>query len=194
MSKRLKALPSKLDIKKHTSSIHFIFGQASRFQHAFSKTCLVNLISKDTHLVFSISRQASICQRAFKKPCLLDLISKDTHLVFSLSQQPSQCQHEFSKPCLLNFISKDTHLVFSISRQPSRCQHAFSKPCLLNLISKDSHLHLRNLLTHTLLFWHCLENKNFELNNIWNKSEQCILVMHGYFQLKLTKSFLNIKV
>ena len=28
---------------------------ASRCQHAFSKPCLVNLISKDTHLVFSIS-------------------------------------------------------------------------------------------------------------------------------------------
>ena len=30
--------------------------QASRCQHAFSKPCLVNLISKDTHLVFSIYR------------------------------------------------------------------------------------------------------------------------------------------
>ena len=29
-------------------------GQASRCQQAFSKLCLVNLISKDTHLVFSI--------------------------------------------------------------------------------------------------------------------------------------------
>ena len=28
--------------------------QASRCQQAFSKPCLVNLISKDTHLVFSI--------------------------------------------------------------------------------------------------------------------------------------------
>ena len=28
--------------------------QASRCQQAFSKHCLVNLISKDTHLVFSI--------------------------------------------------------------------------------------------------------------------------------------------
>ena len=27
-------------------------------------------------------------------------------------------------------------------------------------------LHLRNLLTHTLLFWHFLENLNFELKNI----------------------------
>ena len=29
--------------------------QASRWQQALSKPCLVNLISKDTHLVFSIS-------------------------------------------------------------------------------------------------------------------------------------------
>ena len=28
--------------------------QASRCQHAFSKPCLVNLISKDAHLVFSM--------------------------------------------------------------------------------------------------------------------------------------------
>ena len=32
--------------------------QASRCQHAFSNPCLVNLISKDTHLVFSISPPA----------------------------------------------------------------------------------------------------------------------------------------
>ena len=30
--------------------------QASRCQQAFSKPCLVNLISKDTHLVFSICK------------------------------------------------------------------------------------------------------------------------------------------
>ena len=86
------------------------YQQASRCQQAFSKPFLVNLISKDTHLVFSISRQASLCQQAFSKPCLLNLISKDTHLVFSISRQASQCQQAFSKPCLLNLISKDTHL------------------------------------------------------------------------------------
>ena len=31
-----------------------------------------------------IARQASRCQQAFSKPCLVNLISKDTHLVFSL--------------------------------------------------------------------------------------------------------------
>ena len=82
-------------------------------QQTFSKPCLVNLISKDTHLVFSISRQASRCQQAFSKPLLVHLISKDTHLVFSISLIAWLCQFE-SRPCLVNLISKDTHLVFSL--------------------------------------------------------------------------------
>ena len=44
----LKALPGKLDIKR----------LASGSQQAFSKPCLVNLISKDTHLVKSIYQVA----------------------------------------------------------------------------------------------------------------------------------------
>ena len=32
----------------------------------------------------SALRQASRCQQAFSKPCLVNLISKDTHLVFSM--------------------------------------------------------------------------------------------------------------
>ena len=111
----LKALPGKLDIKRHSPSILYVSWQVSRCQQAFSKPCLVNLISKDTHLVFSISRQASLCQQAFSKPCLVNLISKYTHLVFSISRQASRCQQAFSKPCLVNLISKDTHLVFSIN-------------------------------------------------------------------------------
>ena len=80
----LKALPGKLDIKyRHSPSISISL-QASRCQQAFSKPCLVNLISKDTHLVFSLSRQASPCQQAFSKPYLVNLISKDTHLQFSI--------------------------------------------------------------------------------------------------------------
>ena len=35
---------------------------------------------------------------------------------------------------------------------------------LLKPITKIS-IHLRNLLTHTLLFWHFLENLNFELKD-----------------------------
>ena len=49
----LKALPGRLDIKRHSPSI--LYGpKASQCQQEFSKPCLVNLISKDTHLVISI--------------------------------------------------------------------------------------------------------------------------------------------
>ena len=54
--------------------------------------------------------------QVFSKPCLVNLISKDTHLVFSISWETSRCQQVFSKPCLVNLISKDTNLVFSIYR------------------------------------------------------------------------------
>ena len=61
-----------------------------------------------------MSRQASQCQQAFSMPCLVNLISKDTHLVFSISLQASQCQQAFIKPCLVYLLSKDTYLVFSL--------------------------------------------------------------------------------
>ena len=110
----LKALPGKLDIKRHSPSILFI-SASLRCQQAFSKPCLVNLISKDTHLVFSISRQASRCQQAFSKPCLVNLISKDTHLVFSISRQAPRCQQAFSKTCLVNLISRHSPSIIYIS-------------------------------------------------------------------------------
>ena len=110
----LKALLGKLDIKRHSPSILYISASLA-MSTAFLKPCLVNLISKDYHLVFSISRQASRCQKALSKPCLVNLISKDTHVVFSISRQASRCQQAYSKPCLVNLISKDTHLVFSIN-------------------------------------------------------------------------------
>ena len=34
--------------------------------------------------ILGSSRQASRCQQAFSKPCLENLISKDSHLVFSI--------------------------------------------------------------------------------------------------------------
>ena len=43
----IKSLPGKA-LRMHVESL------GSRCQQAFSKPCLVNLISKDTHLVFSI--------------------------------------------------------------------------------------------------------------------------------------------
>ena len=35
-------------------------------------------------------REASRCQQAFSKPCLVNLISKDTHLVFSICHERGQ--------------------------------------------------------------------------------------------------------
>ena len=104
-----KALPGKLDIKRHPPCILYV-SASLQCQQTFSKPCLINLISKDTHLVYSMSQQASQCQQTFSKPCLVN----DTHLVFSISRQASQCQQTFSKHCLVNLISIDTHLVFSI--------------------------------------------------------------------------------
>ena len=43
-------------------------GQALRCQQAFSKPCLVNLISKDTHLLFSIYFPKFYLLRLFKIP------------------------------------------------------------------------------------------------------------------------------
>ena len=40
-----------------------------------------------------------------------------------------------------------------------------SNQCNIHILA-DTHIHLRNLLTHTLLFWHFLENLNFESKNI----------------------------
>ena len=77
----LEALPIKLYILRHSSSFLYISANPA-IQQVFSKPCLVNLISKDTHLVFSISRRASRCQQGLLKPYLVNLISKDTHLVF----------------------------------------------------------------------------------------------------------------
>ena len=117
--------------------------------------------------------QASRCQQAFSKPCLVKVISKDTHLIFSISLQALRCQQAFSKPCLVKVISKDTHLIFSISLQALRCQQAFSKPCLVNVISKDTHLtsipylfdHQSHQSRHLLTFYliHTLVNVYVDL-------------------------------
>ena len=55
----LKALPVKLNIKRHSPSIYYVLARLA-IQQAFSKPCLVNLIAKDTHLGFSLSQQGSI--------------------------------------------------------------------------------------------------------------------------------------
>ena len=67
-------------------------------------------------------------------------------------------------------------------------------------------LHLRNLLTHTLLLWHFLENLNFEFKNILEyirtmfSGDACIfletsdleLLKYGSLTLEFAISFLKV--
>ena len=48
-----------------------------------SRLLISSLPGKSLRTLVDITRQASRCQQAFSKPCLVNLISKDTHLVFS---------------------------------------------------------------------------------------------------------------
>ena len=137
-NKHSQALPGKLDIKRHSPSILYISASLV-IQHASSKSCLVNLISKDTHLSILYISASLVIQQVFSKPCLINLISKDTHLVFSISRQASQFNKRSCK-ALPGKLYIKIHLIFSISQQASWCQQVFSKPCLVNLISKDTHL------------------------------------------------------
>ena len=49
-----------------------------------SSLLISSLPGKALRTLVDIARQASRCQQAFSKPCLVNLISKDTHLVFSI--------------------------------------------------------------------------------------------------------------
>ena len=122
----------------------------------------------------SISRQALRCQQAFSKPCLVNLISKDTHQYslslltiydgkcsyvyisasFAMSTSilkalPGKLDIKRHSPSILYLFFQFTmeSVYMSISRQASRCQQAFSKPCLVNLISKDTHQYSLSLLS-----------------------------------------------
>ena len=69
----LKALSGKLDIKRH-SPVFSISLQASHCQQAFSKPCLVNLISKDTHQLLYISASLALSTSILKAlPGKLDI-------------------------------------------------------------------------------------------------------------------------
>ena len=68
----LKALPGKLDIKRHSPSILYISRPALQYQQAFSKPCLVNLRSEDTHLVFSM-----LLSWYFSGPTILSITDAD---------------------------------------------------------------------------------------------------------------------
>ena len=86
-----KAFHGKLDINIHSPSILYISAILAMSTSVLG-SLPGKLDIKDSHLVFSISRQSSRCQQAFSKPCLVNLISKYTHLVFSISRQASRCQ------------------------------------------------------------------------------------------------------
>ena len=111
----LKALLGKLDIKRLSLRVFSISWQASPCQQSFSKPCLVNLISKDTHLEYflylgSLAMPTSVLKAL---PGKLD-IKRHSPRVFSISRQASRYQQAFSKPCLLNLKSKDFHLEYSL--------------------------------------------------------------------------------
>ena len=81
-------------------------------------------------------------------------------------------------------------------------------------LMKNTDIHLRNLLTHTLLFWHFLENLNFEFKNIleyirtlfsgntwlFSETSDSELLKYGSLSWKLQKtkvanlSFLNTSI
>ena len=113
----LEALPDKLDIKRHSPSFLYISTNPA-IQQAFSKTCLVNLISKDTHLVFYISASLGMSTRLLEAlPGKLNIKRHSPSILYILTSLA--IQQAYSKPYLVNLISKDTHLVFFISRQAS---------------------------------------------------------------------------
>ena len=49
-----------------------------------SRLLISSLPGKALRPLVDIARLASRCQQAVSKPCLVNLISKDTHLVFSI--------------------------------------------------------------------------------------------------------------
>ena len=74
----LKALPGKLDIKRHSPNILYILASL------WMSTSILKALPGKLDIKRSISQQASQCQQAFSKPCLVNLISKNTHLVISI--------------------------------------------------------------------------------------------------------------
>ena len=126
---------------------------ASRCRQGFSKPCLVNLITKETHSILYISASLSMSTSILKAlPGKLDIKRQSPRILYIsaslamsnvLKALPGKLDIERNspsilyisaslamstsvlKPRLVNFISKYTHLVFSISRKASR----FNKLC-----------------------------------------------------------------
>ena len=139
----LKASPGKLDIKRHSPSILYIWANRARSTSVLKASTGKLDIKRHSPSILYISAVLTMSIIVFKAlPGKLDvkrhspsilyflaslvmsasilealprmIIIKDTHLLFSISRLASQCQQTFSKLCLVIFISKDTHLVFSI--------------------------------------------------------------------------------
>ena len=73
----VESLGKPRDVNKRSQSLAW---QASRCQQAFSKPCLVNLISKDTHLVFSIYQLQFVLNAAAHVACYRLSISRHVPL------------------------------------------------------------------------------------------------------------------
>ena len=122
----VKALPGKLDIKRHSPSILYISASLAMSTSGLKAMPGKPDIKRHAPSILYISASIAMSSSVLKAlPGKLDI--KDTHLVFFISRQASRCQQAFSKPRLVNLISKDTHLEFSESQ---RCQQAFSKPII----------------------------------------------------------------
>ena len=63
-----------------------------------------------------IAPQASRCQQAFSKPCLVSLISYDTHLVFSIYSINHQKQNRAEQNFYLQLNSGHTQVAYEIKQ------------------------------------------------------------------------------
>ena len=142
----LKALPGKLEVKRHSPSILYI--SASLVMSTSVLKALPGKLEIKRHLVFFISSQASRYQQAFSKPCLVNLISKDTHLVFSSSrctrrEQWSEAQSWFDYWEL--YESTDTSFFGLLARANKlECMlHSMSRSLAVGNYSVAEHLQKR---------------------------------------------------
>ena len=70
----LKALPGKLDIKRHSPSILYVSASLVMSTNVLKALPGKLEIKIQSPRILYISRQALRCQQAFSKPCLLNLI------------------------------------------------------------------------------------------------------------------------
>ena len=143
----LEALLGKLVLKRHSHSIFYIL--ASRFKMRSGSPAYKTLYLKTLVNFLYISANPAI-QQVFSKPCLVNLISKDTHLVFSISRRASRCQQGLLKPYLVNLISKDTHLVFFFYLDMPCDSTSVLEDLPGKLDIKDTHLIWYSLLSNAL--------------------------------------------